>query len=137
MLRIAGIVTSALCAAVLVFSIATATESAQFHGNWQSELNYDGVNYTLVLALAPAEDGNITGKLRVLDDGYEVESLGFKSVEMKGDSLVIQTNSVDGRAAKFALTNAEKQLSGLFWEVSYSGQTQGEGMKMVFKPVEE
>ena len=100
-------------------------------------LDYEGAEYTLELSLAPDEDGDITGNLRVLESGYLVETLGFKSVELKGDSLVIQTNTIDGRAAKFSLARDEGELSGLFWETSYSGDANGEGMKMVFKPIKE
>ena len=137
MVRVKLSLVSAVLAALMAFSVAAAASSKQFEGRWSSELNYEGAKYTLELSLAPDEDGDITGNLRILESGYLVETLGLKSVELKGDSLAIQTNSIDGRAAKFSLARDEGDLSGLFWETSYSGDAQGEGMKMVFKPIKE
>ena len=68
---------------------------------------------------------------------YLMETLGLKSVELNEDSLIVQTNSIEGRAARFSLTNSEEGLSGLFWETSYSGEVRGEGMKMVFRQKKE
>ena len=128
----------ALLTAVMAFSLTAAADIKQFNGTWCSELYYEGTTYTLELSLAPNEDGdNLTGSLRILDSGYLVETLGFKSLELNGDSLAIQTDTIDGRAAKFSLASVEGELSGLFWETSYSGQVQGQGLEMVFKQKKE
>jgi hypothetical protein len=135
MFKAGKLLVGALLTAALAWSVAIAASSKDFEGTWNSELLYEGTSYTLELSLAPATDGGkLTGKLRVLDDGYLVETLGLTSVAMSGDSLVVQTEVLDGRAARIALLSGEKELSGRFWETSYSGEAKGQGLNMVFKP---
>ena len=130
-------IVSTVLLGLIVFSMASAADSKQYEGTWKSELDYDGVLYTLELTLTPAEGGKYEGNLRVLDADYLVETVGFKSVKMSGDSLIVVTNPVDGRSARFALTSGEEKLAGLFWEISYSGTAQGQGLKMEFKKAEK
>lgn len=128
-----------ISAAVFVMSlffIAAGSKTKPFEGTWKSGLDYNNAKYELFLSIGTIEDGKLGGDLRVHEGGYEVESLSLKSVVSGGDSLVIQTSSIDGRGANFQLKNVEGKLVGKMAE-TYSGKPQGSPWEMVFEKVKE
>lgn len=121
---------------VSLFLIAAGSKTGPFEGRWKSEIVYDNGNYELLLSLATNENGRLTGNLRILEAGYEFETLGLDSVVSGGDSLKIQTGSIDGRGANFQLKSLDGKLVGRMGE-TYSGRIQGATWEVTFEKVKE
>ena len=125
--------------AMLVLStclLAAAADSKTYTGKWKSGFDYEGASYDMVLTIEKNEGDSLSGRLQVSEYGNQVDAVGLKTVETSGDSLVIQTGSIDGKGARFVLKSAEGKLTGKMWE-TYSEKTQGASWDVVFEKLKE
>jgi len=125
--------------ALLVLStclLAVAANSKTYEGKWKSGFNYEGASYDMELLLEMSAGDSLSGRLRVSEYGNQVDAVGLKTVETSGDSLVIQTSSIDGRGARFVLKSSDGNLAGKMWE-TYSEKIQGASWDVVFEKLKE
>ena len=122
---------SAIIVCFMVLIVAGCKEDL-FEGKWIGGFDYSNVSYEMELTLDKKEDGKLSGNLRILESGYDVETLSLKSVVLSGDSLVIQTSAIEGRGARFVLKSNDGKLGGRMQE-TYLDRLQGESWEVVLE----
>ena len=118
-----------VCFMVLIVS---GCKEDLFEGKWIGGFDYGNASYEMELTLDKKEEGKLSGNLRVLESGYEVETLSLKSVVLSGDSLVIQTSVIEGRGARLVLKSDGGKLVGRMQE-TYLDRLQGESWEVVLE----
>jgi len=115
-----------------MFLIAAGTRGKRFEGMWKGAFDYEYATYHMELSIAKNEDGNLSGNLRVLESGNEVGYLSLKSVVLSGDSLMIQTSSIEGKGAMLILKSDAGKLVGSMG-ATFSDKLEGATWKVVLE----